>query len=46
MTTRRKILLAIGGFYIGSIVLLVAIFGFTRRDFYSAADSSHSRHIG
>jgi len=32
MSTRRKIVLAIVGFYVGSIVLLVAIFGFTRRD--------------
>jgi F-type H+-transporting ATPase subunit a len=32
MKTRNKILLGIGGFYLGSIILAVAIFGFTRRD--------------
>jgi F-type H+-transporting ATPase subunit a len=32
MSKRRKLLLAIGGGYLGAIVLLVAIFGFTRRD--------------
>ena len=32
MTTRRKVLLGIGGFYLLSIVGIVAIFGFTRRD--------------
>jgi F-type H+-transporting ATPase subunit a len=32
MKTRNKILLGIGGFYLLAIVLIVAIFGFTRRD--------------
>jgi len=32
MSTRNKILLAILGFYAGSLILVVAIFGFTRRD--------------
>ena len=32
MTTRRKVLLAIGGAYLGSLFLAVLIFGFTRRD--------------
>ncbi|MEA2650397.1 MAG: F-type H+-transporting ATPase subunit a [Chloroflexota bacterium] len=32
MSSRRKLLYGIGGFYLGAIVLLVAIFGFTRRD--------------
>jgi F-type H+-transporting ATPase subunit a len=32
MTSRRKILFGILGFYIGSIVLIVIIFGATRRD--------------
>ena len=32
MTTRRKIVFGIVGFYLLSLVLVVAIFGFTRRD--------------
>ncbi|MGH2946448.1 MAG: F0F1 ATP synthase subunit A [Solirubrobacteraceae bacterium] len=32
MKTRTKVLLAIGGAYVGALVLVVAIFGFTRRD--------------
>ena len=32
MKTRNKVLLAIGGFYLLSIIGIVAIFGFTRRD--------------
>jgi len=32
MNTRRKILLGVGGFYLLAIILVVAIFGFTRRD--------------
>ncbi|HWT24661.1 MAG TPA: F0F1 ATP synthase subunit A [Solirubrobacteraceae bacterium] len=32
MSTRNKILLGILGFYIGSLIVVVAIFGFTRRD--------------
>jgi F-type H+-transporting ATPase subunit a len=32
MSSRRKLLLAIGGAYLGAMFLLVAIFGFTRRD--------------
>ena len=32
MSTRRKIFLTVGGLYLGSLILLVAIFGFTRRD--------------
>jgi F-type H+-transporting ATPase subunit a len=32
MSTRRKILFGVLGFYVLSLVLLVAIFGFTRRD--------------
>ena len=32
MSTRRKVLFAIGGAYIGSLLLAVLIFGFTRRD--------------
>jgi F-type H+-transporting ATPase subunit a len=32
MTTRRKILLGVLGFYVLSLVLLLAIFGFTRMD--------------
>jgi F-type H+-transporting ATPase subunit a len=32
MSSRKKILLGILGFYVGSLVLVVAIFGFTRRD--------------
>jgi len=32
MTTRRKILFGVLGFYVGSIVLVVIIFGATRRD--------------
>jgi F-type H+-transporting ATPase subunit a len=32
MSTRRKILLGVGGFYLLSLALIVVIFGFTRRD--------------
>jgi F-type H+-transporting ATPase subunit a len=32
MTTRRKILLGVLGFYVLALILIVAIFGFTRRD--------------
>jgi F-type H+-transporting ATPase subunit a len=32
MTTRRKILLGVLGFYVLALALIVAIFGFTRRD--------------
>ncbi len=32
MSSRRKILLGIGGFYLFALVALVVIFGFTRRD--------------
>jgi F-type H+-transporting ATPase subunit a len=32
MTTRTKILLGVFGFYLGSIVLILAIFGFVRQD--------------
>jgi F-type H+-transporting ATPase subunit a len=32
MKTRTKILLGVGGFYLLSLVLIVVIFGFTRRD--------------
>jgi F-type H+-transporting ATPase subunit a len=32
MKTRTKVLLGILGFYLGSLIVLVAIFGFTRRD--------------
>jgi F-type H+-transporting ATPase subunit a len=32
MSTRRKILFGVLGFYVLSLILLVAIFGFTRRD--------------
>jgi F-type H+-transporting ATPase subunit a len=32
MKTRTKVLLGILGFYFGSLIVLVAIFGFTRRD--------------
>ncbi|MEA2304033.1 MAG: hypothetical protein QOH43_1313, partial [Solirubrobacteraceae bacterium] len=32
MSNSRKVLLGIAGFYLFSIVALVAIFGFTRRD--------------
>jgi F-type H+-transporting ATPase subunit a len=32
MSTRRKILFGVFGFYVLSLVLIVAIFGFTRRD--------------
>jgi F-type H+-transporting ATPase subunit a len=32
MKTRNKVLLGIGGFYLLSIIAVVAIFGFTRRD--------------
>jgi F-type H+-transporting ATPase subunit a len=32
MTTRRKILFGVLGFYVGSLFLAVLIFGFTRRD--------------
>jgi F-type H+-transporting ATPase subunit a len=32
MKTRNKVLLGIGGFYLLSIITVVAIFGFTRRD--------------
>jgi F-type H+-transporting ATPase subunit a len=32
MTTRRKILFGVLGFYVASLVLAVAIFGFTRRE--------------
>jgi len=32
MSTRRKILFGVLGFYVGALVLIVAIFGFTRRD--------------
>ena len=32
MTTRRKILFGVFGFYILSLLLIVLIFGFTRRD--------------
>jgi F-type H+-transporting ATPase subunit a len=32
MSTRRKILFGVGGFYVLSIVAILAIFGFTRRD--------------
>jgi F-type H+-transporting ATPase subunit a len=32
MSTRRKILFGVGGFYLLSLALIVVIFGFTRRD--------------
>jgi F-type H+-transporting ATPase subunit a len=32
VTKRNKVLLGIGGFYLVSIILIVALFGFTRRD--------------
>jgi len=32
MSTKRKLLLGIGGAYLAGMVLLIAIFGFTRRD--------------
>jgi F-type H+-transporting ATPase subunit a len=32
MKTRTKVLLGIAAFYVGSLILVVAIFGFTRRD--------------
>jgi len=32
MSTRNRILLIVGGVYVGSLILAVAIFGFTRRD--------------
>ena len=32
MSTRKKILLGVGALYLGTIILVVAVFGFTRRD--------------